>query len=168
MNFTSDQVMKGILSFRRGSAPGPTGLRAEHLRAATQSAPPNRRSKALEAVARLVNVMSDGDVPEEVAPYLSGARLQAGIKKCGGLRPIAVGNLFRRLTSKCHMFGVAERAGRLLSPQQLGVGVPGGLEDVIRAINQVVEEGDDQLMILQLDLVNAFNLCDRDSAFKVV
>ena len=89
LSFTNDQVMKGIMSFRKGTAAGPTGLRAEHLRAATQSAPPNRRAKALEAVTRLVNIMSAGEVPEEVAPYLSGARMQAGIKKDGGLRPIA-------------------------------------------------------------------------------
>ena len=60
--------------------------------------------------------MAAGDVPEEVAPYLSGARLQAGIKKDWGLRPIAVSNLFRRLTSKCSMTGVYERVANLLSP----------------------------------------------------
>ena len=139
LSFTTDQVMKGITSFRKGTAAGPTVLRAEHLRAATLSAPPNRRAKALEAVSRLVNIMTAGDVPEEVAPYLSGARMQAGIKKDGGLRPIAVGNLFRRLTSKCAMSGVSERAAKLLSPHQLGVGVPGGLEAAIHAVNQVVE-----------------------------
>jgi hypothetical protein len=78
MSFTADHVMKVIMSFRKGSAPGPSGLRAEHLRAATQSAPANRRAKALEAVGRLVNIMSAGDLPDEVAPYLSGARMQAG------------------------------------------------------------------------------------------
>jgi hypothetical protein len=66
------------------------------------------------------------------------------------------------------MTGVAERAANLLSPHQLGVGVPGGLEAVIHAANQVVEEGDEQLMILQVDLINAYNLCDRDSAFLVM
>ena len=71
LSFTTDQVMKGITSFRKGTAAGPTVLRAEHLRAATLSAPPNRRAKALEAVSRLVNIMTAGDVPEEVAPYLS-------------------------------------------------------------------------------------------------
>ena len=168
-SFTADQVMKGIKSFRKGSAPGPSGLRAEHLRAATQSAPPNRRVKALEAVTRLVNIMSAGDVPKEVAPYLSGARLQAGIKKDGGIRPIAVGNLFRRLTSKCSMSGVYERAAKKLGPHQLGVGVPGGLESIIHAVNQLVaEEADEGWMLLQLDLVNAFNVCDRDSAFQAV
>ena len=72
--------MKCIMSFRRGSAPGPSGLRGEHLRAATQSAPPNRRVNALEALSGVVNIMAAGDVPEEIAPYLSGARMHAGIK----------------------------------------------------------------------------------------
>ena len=160
LSFTSDQVLKSILSFRKGSAPGPSGLRAEHLRAATQSAPPNRRARALEAVTRLVNIMSAGDVPDLVAPYLSGARMQAGLKKDGGLRPIAVGNLLRRLTSKCSMAGVVEKAVTMLSPHQLGVGVNGGLEAVIHAVIELVEEADEELMLLQVDFINAFNLAD--------
>ena len=160
--------MKSILSFRKGSAPGPSGLRAEHLRAATQSAPPNRRARALEAVTRLVNIMSAGDVPDSVAPYLSGARMQAGLKKDGGLRPIAVGNLLRRLTSKCSMAGVVEKAVTKLSPHQLGVGVNGGLEAVIHAVTELVEDADGDLMLLQVDFINAFNLADRDTAFKTV
>ena len=168
MSFTSTQVMKGIMSFRKGSAPGPSGLRAEHLRAATQSAPPNRRVKALEALSRVVNIMAAGDVPDEVAPYLSGARMHAGIKKDGGLRPIAVGNISRRLTSKCIMYGVSDRAAGIIGPRQLCVGVPGGLEAIVHAVDKLVEEVDEELMILQVDLINAFNLCDRDSAFRVV
>ena len=72
--------------------------------------------------------------------------------------PYHPGNIFRRLTSKCVMSGVADRAGNMLSPYQLGVGVPGGLEAVIHAVTQLVEEGDEDLMLLQLDLVNAFNI----------
>ena len=56
----------------------------------------------------------------------------------------------------------------MLGPHQVGVGVPGGLEAVIHAATQLIEEGDEDLMFLQLDLVNAFNLVDRDFAFATV
>ena len=59
---------------RLGSAPGPSGLRPEHLRVALQAAP-GRRERALQALTRLANVMAG--VPEGVAPYLAGARLHA-------------------------------------------------------------------------------------------
>ena len=56
----------------------------------------------------------------------------------------------------------------MLGPHQLGVGVPGGLEAIVHAVDKIVEEGDKDLLILQVDLINAFNLCDRDSTFRVV
>jgi hypothetical protein len=147
MSFSQAQVTKAVQSFRRGSAPGPSGLRAEHLKAAMKSSPPNRRDKATEAITRLVNTMAGGSVPAEVAPYLSGARLHAGNKKDGGIRPIAVGNICRRLTSKCFMYAVTDRAGNLLGPHQLGVGVRGGLEAIVHSVRQVVEEGQEDLCL---------------------
>ena len=34
LQFTGEQVRKAVLSFKRGTAPGPDGIRAEHLKAA--------------------------------------------------------------------------------------------------------------------------------------
>ena len=169
LSFTKEQVSKAINSFRRGSAPGPDGLRAEHLKVAIKFAAPNRQDKAIDAITKIVNLMASGSVPDIVAPFISGAMLHAGLKKDGGIRPIAVGNLMRRLTSKCFMYGVADKAANLLGPHQLGVGVRGGLEAIIHSLRHVVtEQQDDNLMVLQLDFMNAFNCCDRDSAFRVV
>ena len=59
----------------------------------------------------------------------------------------------------------------------MGVSIRGGLEALIHTTRQVVEEeqargeegdDDDDLMILSLDLINAFNLVDREKAFKEV
>ena len=127
MKFSSEQVAKAIKSFKAGSAPGPSGLRAEHLKAVVKSAPPNRTDKALEAVTRLVNVLAAGELPEEAAPYFAGARLYAGKKKSGGIRPTAVGNLLRRLTTKCFSYGLAEKAARLLSPSPVRCRGQGGM-----------------------------------------
>ena len=54
---------------------------------------PGRLGAAEEAFTKLVNMMAAGDVPDNVAPFLCGARLHAGLKKSGGSRPSAVGNI---------------------------------------------------------------------------
>jgi hypothetical protein len=112
--------------------------------------------------------MAGGSVPEAVAPYLCGANLFGAKKKCGGVRPIAVGNLLRRLTSKCFSFALADRAATLLGPHQLGVGIRGGIEAIIHTVREVLQDGDANMGILQIDLINAYNMADRDSAFREV
>ena len=109
LSITLLEVEKSVKKFRRGSAPGPSGLRPEHVKAALK-APPNRSDKALAGLTKLVNGMLAGKVPATVAPYLCGARLHAAMKKDGGLRPIAVGNLARRITAKCAASRVADQA----------------------------------------------------------
>ena len=72
--------------------------------------------------------MAGGKMPAEVSPFMCGARLHAGKKKSGGLRPIAVGNMTRRLTSKCFVGALSDRIVPLLAPHQVGVSIKGGCE----------------------------------------
>ena len=138
LQFTAKDVQKAALSFRKGSAPGPSGLRPEHLNVVLKGAPANRTDKAGAALTRLVNIMVRGEVPEEVAPFLCGARLHAALKKDGGLRPIAVGNMTRRLASKLVASELASRASSYLSPHQLGVGTKGGCEAIVHSVRQAL------------------------------
>ena len=102
-----------------------------------------------------------------MAPFLCGARLHAGKKKDGGLRPIAVGNLLRRLVAKCFSSSLAPKAAELLKPHQLGVGVRGGAEAVAHAVSDAV--GDDpSRWVLQNDLINAYNQVDRGVVLEEV
>ena len=75
MTFTTAKVVKAISTFRRSSAPGPTGLRAEHLQSVMNATAPNRVDRVADAVTGLINIMAGGKVPEAVAPYLCGANL---------------------------------------------------------------------------------------------
>ena len=43
-----------------------------------------------------------------------------------------------------------------------------GLEAIIHAARQAIQEGDEDFMVLQVDLKNAFNMADREAAFHVV
>ena len=103
---SSRQVYEAVRSFKAGTAAGPSGLRAEHLKEA-KGRGEGRGAAALGAITRLVNCMAAGKVSEEVAPFLFGANLFAVIKKSGGFHPVAVGDVLRRLTSKVIMCEVA-------------------------------------------------------------
>ena len=111
--------------------------------------------------------MAGGKVPSAVAPFICGARLHAGVKKDGGLRPIAVGNIERRLVSKCFVQALNDRIVPLLSPHQLGVGIRGGCETAVNSVKAAVARDPSQ-WVLQVDLINAFNQVDRSSMLAEV
>ena len=106
-----------------------------------------------------------------IVPHLCGASLTALKKKSGGLRPIAVGKVLRRLTSKCILLSVSLQAVRVLSPLQVGVGVPVGCEAIVHSVNTTL--GDDTIplrfkWVLQIDFCNVFNSIDRHCMFEEV
>ena len=77
-------------------------------------------------------------------------------KKDGGIRPIAVGEILRRLTSKCAARCVADKAADILAHLQLGVGVRNGCEALVHALRAVLDERDAETYIMQVDFKNAF------------
>jgi len=88
-------VLQKLRSFPKGSAAGPTGTRASHILHAIQVKNP---TSALETLTDFINHLSSGLVPSEVQPFLAGAYLIGLSKKDGGIRPIAIGDVYRRLT----------------------------------------------------------------------
>ena len=110
-------VLRGVRSFPSGSAPGPSGLRPSHLQEAVNCPSPDQANKLLFSLTSFV-----GRTPPTICPHLCGATLLASIKKSGGLRPIAVGETLRHMTSKCLAASARSDALARLLPHQLGVG----------------------------------------------
>ena len=129
--FSSSIVLAAIDSFPKGSSPGPSGL---HLHKAAHC-PSTRSQEFIEALTSVCLFAAKGNTPQDVIPYFCGATLIASLKKNGGVRPIAVGEVLRRLVSKCLMSVILPQAIKCLSPVQLGVGVPGGSESIIHAVD---------------------------------
>lgn len=160
-----------VRSFPTGSSPGPSGLRPSHLLQAIQCPSASRSHPVLLALASFSSVAAAGKIPSEVIPFLCGANLLASLKKRGGIRPIAVGNVLRRLISKCLSAFVKSDAIHALAPLQLGVGVSGGADVIIHAANLI--HSDDSIPIsskatLQVDFSNAFNQVDRKMMFQEI
>ena len=103
-----------------------------------------------------------------MAIHLCGATLLASKKKRGGHRPIAVGEVLHRLTSKCLSRFVQEQAFNILSPLQLGVGVRVGCEAIVHSVASTLEDPSipsNECWTLLLDFKNAFNCISREAMF---
>ncbi|GKA61491.1 putative reverse transcriptase domain-containing protein [Tanacetum coccineum] len=92
----------------------------------------------VSSITQVVNLFLEGNCPTVLGGYIASAPLTPLVKPGGGIRPIAVGTIWRRLVSK--------EGVRLFFMQ-----------------NHLVEDrGDDVgLSMLLVDFQNAFNLVDR-------
>ena len=94
LQVSNQDVHEAIRGFKPGSAPGPSGLRGEHLKEPGGRANPCGAA-TLGQLTRLVNLMAAGCMPEAVVPYFCGANLFPDKKKDRHLRPVAVGETLR-------------------------------------------------------------------------
>ena len=114
--FNTAEVAAAALSFPKGSGAGPSGMRPEHFKSVLKNTSAALANKALGALTRAVNAMAAGKVPVQVRPFFCGARLVAGKKKDNSLRPIAIGNLLRRVVANVSALPWVKRL-LLCSPQ---------------------------------------------------
>ncbi|CAE7525196.1 unnamed protein product, partial [Symbiodinium sp. CCMP2456] len=131
--FDAEAVIKAVRSFHRASAPGPSGLRPDHVREALATP---HGDEVIAHLVSLSNLLARGEAPAAVAVHFAGASLHALPKKHGGLRPIAVGETLRRLVGKLLCSAVRVEARRHLWPLQLGVAVPNGAEAAVHVTRQ--------------------------------
>ena len=166
ISLSESGVLKGARSFPKGSAPGPSGLRPSHIRETVRCPSPDQASQLLTSLTRFVNVMAAGRTPPSIIPHLCGASLLALKKKTGGHQPIAVGEVLRRLVSKCLANQTRDAATSILAPLQLGVGIKGGCEAIVHATSQLRSSpSHNQHWTLMLDFSNAFNSINREAMF---
>ena len=164
---SEEDVRKGILSFHAGASGGPDGLCPCHLRSLVAHGSAEARSRLLFALTDLVNVMLRGEVPQFAVPVLYGANECAIRKKDGGIRPIAVGSTFRRLSVKVGSRPVVRALGEELRPNQLGVSTRGGCEATTHAARRHVRNCRHRRVLLKIDMGNAFNSLRRDTFLSV-
>ena len=100
-------------------------------------------------------------------PIFFGATLLA-LEKDGGVRPIAVGCILRRLVAKCAGNRIMQAMAELLRPKQLGYGIPRGAEAAVHAARIYLHNLQPQHLILKLDFRNAFNCLHRDKMLAAV
>ena len=158
---------RAINSFRPGSSGGPDGLRPSHLRALIGHASAEAGSRFLTTLTRFINMILKGEVPGFALATFYGATLCALNKKGGGVRPIAVGNTFRRLATKIGARPLSAALGSELSPVQLGFSCKGGCEAAVHAARRYLRDCSHRRVLLKIDMRNAFNSLRRDKFLAV-
>jgi hypothetical protein len=125
--------------------------------------------QALRALTKLCNFLLSGQLPSEICHLLYGASLCALHKKDGGIRPIAIGNCPRRLTSKLASFQSRNIVNSYLSPHQLGVATKLGCEAAIHTTQTIVNNDQNRgKVLLKLGFKNAVNSVERNCILKAV
>ncbi|GJW41335.1 hypothetical protein Tco_0067180 [Tanacetum coccineum] len=124
----------------------------------------------VSSIMQVVNLFLDGKCPNMLGEYIASAPLTPLVKPGGGIRPIAVGTVWRRLVSKVSVVTIGNSLNGYLDDLQFGVGVSGGGEAILHAVNRLIEDrGDDVgLSMLLVDFKNAFNLVDQEVMLKEV
>jgi len=151
---SEDALLNALGGFASDTAPGISGWTAPLLRQAI------RVPAFAKFLSSLTAGISNGTAPGQ--SMLCTSRLTPLLKREGGIRPIAVGELFYRLCTKA-LLKSAFKPDFLL-PCQLGVGSKGGVEPINRAVSRAMDGdlyGKQYTHLISLDFSNAFNTVDR-------
>jgi len=166
---TTKQVLTQLRSFSKGTACGRSGWRIQHYLQLSNN------HDFLTYFTSVINLYLQGSVPHQLAPFIVSGNLIPLLKKKDGdlnnLRPIVVGEVFRRLLSKLCISSISTKTLQdLLQPLQLGVGVSGGVEAIIHSFNRLIRQPNlpESFVITQIDFSNAFNEVNRHIMLQLV
>lgn len=163
-------VLTAIKSFPKGTSCGRDGIRAQHLLDALSGSAAAVSEELLSSITAVVNLWLSGKCPKVLGEYIASAPLIPLLKPDGGLRPLAIGTIWRRLCSKVAVNSVRRAMTAYLGNYQFGVGVPCGGEGIMHSANKLLEMKGTQtdLTMLLIDFQNAFNLVERTTLIKEV
>ncbi|XP_026416062.1 uncharacterized protein LOC113311438 [Papaver somniferum] len=157
LSVNSNSVLHALKSFPKGTACGRDGLRAQHLLDALSGAAAAVSDELLHSIITVVNLWLDGRCHTVLGEYVASAPLTPLLKPGGGLRPIAVGTIWRRLCSKLAATSVCKDMTSYLGNYRFDVGIPCGSEGILHSANKLVElkGGQDNMSMLLIDFTNA-------------
>jgi hypothetical protein len=179
LSIDPSQLEDVIRSFDEMTATGAMGLKVPHLRILLAT---DVEGVFLPALRRFVIHCACGDAAPSARPFLSGACLTAIAKKAkppathGGTRPVAAGELCRRIVAKAMVMMVRTRYDAVFVPEakeregegvfrgQFGVGAKCGTERVIHIARAIVNKHrmDPDFVAVKVDATNAFNMVNRE------
>jgi hypothetical protein len=159
LHLTTADLLKAIMKTHRGSSAGLASWTSEVLKQLVHYS-----DEFLEQLCILANMVVGG---KGGPPEIWTCSLLLGIaKKPTGVRPISVGSvLYRVLVGKPVASRMFEKCENIFAPLQFGVGIKGGAEKIVSAVDLIAQEiihNDRSTMIVfAIDGINAFNTISR-------
>ena len=157
------EVLAAIRKFPTGSAGGGSGLTPEHFKELVGCPDAQPENGLVEGLATLTCTSLKGHGTQTLANWFVGSPITSPSKSEGGLRPIAVGETMRRLTSSIALKRFQGKAAQLLYLHQFGVATRNEGETIIYAVRKWAhdKEGNSSYGLLQIDLEKALNKVRR-------
>lgn len=121
------------------------------------------------AVAEFTEWMANDSPPWAATRALMSGRLVA-LDKCPGIRPIGIGELWRRLISKCFLKVAGQEAKEACGTDQLCAGLEAGVEGAVHAMTAIWRsmEEEESIGVVLVDARNAFNELNREVMLWVI
>nr|XP_031862100.1 uncharacterized protein CI109_002513 [Kwoniella shandongensis]KAA5529172.1 hypothetical protein CI109_002513 [Kwoniella shandongensis] len=146
----SNDILLALKSFRPDTSPGPSGWTVKLMTLACSEEP--FRHFLTTLTTKIAAGVAEGK------DLLRVARLTPLLKPDGGIRPIAVGEMFYRLAMKAIFTSNFDKDS--LSTNQFGVGSKGGVETIIHGVQHTIDKHPAFRRfryLTSLDASNAFN-----------
>ena len=162
---TLDATEKRLSANSRGKAGGATGWTYEHALVPMRVSEEGRRASL-----KFINLILSGKLSR--AGFLLESLLVGLLKLTdgapnGGVRPIAIGEVWYRLAIICALVQRGHEVGVALGHLQTGVDTKSGVDAVAHDIVTALESNE-QNVALSIDCQNAFNTLDRAAMFAAV
>ncbi|XP_026384575.1 uncharacterized protein LOC113280132 [Papaver somniferum] len=163
-------VLGRLKSFPKGTSRGRDGFRAQHLLDALSGDASVLSDELIASITDVVNLWLAGSCPSVLGDFVASAPITPLTKPGGGLRPIVVGTIWRRLVSKCAASLVGKEMRSYMGDFQFGFSVKCTGEAILHVVNRALEEkwNQDNYLMLLVDFYNAFNLIDRTAMIAEV
>ena len=152
LTVTRDLLDKSLKGLSKNSAPGPTGLRYEHLLWFLTI------EDARFNFCKVVEAVLNGEVPPRAKQILIRGSLTALDKGGGKVRPICVCESVRKIASRIALASMEEQVKAFFAPIQVGVGTRNGSESIFHESSVWWAMG---RVVGTVDISNAFNSFDR-------
>ena len=159
-------------TLRRRAGTGPSGRRNEYLQALTVATEDRRARSVMPLVDEFYSSIVSHEMPDWFYHAWGASRLTPLVKRAaaeeGGdpdARPVEMGEVDRRACERALTQRLARVFEDALAPQQVAVGVSGGLSIMVHGLRLLLEQRGD-FVCVRIDFSNAYNEVDRRRAFE--
>ena len=150
------EFLKNLKTSRRGAAPGPSGMTAEHVK------PLLENDNDAESLCQVAELLCRGHIPSEVLSVIRMGRLTALQKPTRGVRGIVAGDILRRLVARTVAQQIRQQVERATAPFQYA---RAGCECIAHAL-QVLTDQDPQSTVLSVDGIGAYDTISRNAMLR--
>ena len=155
------RFLGALRSAKRGSAPGPSGTRAEHLKPLLES------ELTMDLLGYAAGQLAAARIPADISTALGLCRLTALRKPAGGVRGIATGDVFRRLVTRTIAQQYAAELVRATAPYQFALSTRAGT-DCAATLLRTSAEIDPHGVVISLDGIGAYDHVSRAAIFEAL